>query len=96
MAPETLKILEWKHVFYYFILIPHQFFWFNFFPFEAEALKKTLLLKIHKGVFILRVRWICDVAFNIAISSERQCTSSLTIISENFRHKDHHKLSQQS
>jgi hypothetical protein len=41
MAPETLKIAEWKHVFYYFILIPHQFFWFNFFPFEAEALKKT-------------------------------------------------------
>jgi hypothetical protein len=87
MAPETLKILEWKYVFYYFILISHQFFWFNFSPFEAEALKKTLLLKIHKGGFILRVRWICDVAFNITISSQRQCTSSLTIASENIRRK---------
>ena len=96
MAPEMLKIPDRKHVFYYFILIPHQFFWFNFFPFEAEALKKTLLLKIHKGGFIIRVRWICDVAFNIAISSQRRRTLSLTIASENFRHKDNHKLSQQS
>ena len=96
MAPETLKIPEWKHVFYYFNLIPHQFFWFNFFPLEAEALKKTLLLKIHKGGFILRVRRICDVAFSIAISSQQQRTSSLTIASENFRRKDHRKLSQQN
>jgi hypothetical protein len=85
MAPETLKIPEWKHVFYYFILIPHQFFWFNFFPFQAEALKKTLLLKIHKGGFIPWVRRICDVAFNMAISPQRQRTSSLIIASENLR-----------
>ena len=89
MAPEMLKIPEWKHVFYYIILIPHQFFWFNFFPFEAEALKKTLLLKIDKGGFILWVRRICDVAFNIATPSQQQCTSSLNIASENFRRKDY-------
>ena len=39
---------------------------------------------------------ICDVAFNIAIPSQRQRMSSLTIASENFRRKDDRKLSQQS
>jgi hypothetical protein len=45
---------------------------------------------------IFRVRRISDAAFNIAISSQRQRTSSLTIASENVRRTDHHKLSQQS
>ena len=35
------------------------------------------------------IRRICDVAFNIAIPSQRQRTSLLTIASENFRRKDH-------
>ena len=68
---------EWSqngNMSYYFNLIPHQFFWVNFFPLETEALKKTLLLKIHKGGFILRVWRICDVPFNIAISSQQQRT----------------------
>jgi hypothetical protein len=42
------------------------------------------------------MRRICDVAFNIAIPSQQQRTSSLTIASEKFRRKDHRKLSQQS
>jgi hypothetical protein len=42
------------------------------------------------------MRQIFDVAFNIAIPPQQQCTSSLTIASENFRRKDHRKLSQQS
>jgi hypothetical protein len=59
--------------------------WCQFRDSVTPALKKTLLPKIHKGGFILRVRRICDVAFNIAISSQRQLTSSLTIASENVR-----------
>jgi hypothetical protein len=69
----------WKHVFYYFILIPHQFFWFNFFPFEAEALKKTLLLKIHKGGFIFRYSG-CD-------GFAMQLSTSLSHRSVNARHR---------
>ena len=42
------------------------------------------------------IRRICNVTFNIAIPSQRQCTSSLTIASENFHRKNHRKLSQQS
>ena len=42
------------------------------------------------------MRRICDVAFNIAIPSQRQRTSSMTITCENFRRKDYRKLSQQS